>query len=132
MSVEQVISILQLTGYLLIIPTCLFLVAGIVFSVRWKRGTWVPREPKEKKIVATQSTSDQKDPHGTSKAQPSRNDAQVKNRKQKSARNTSEDPIHVPSVVTKLPEGAEQLFESLWGRFPDISAEWNILFRKEE
>ena len=133
MTIEQIISLLQICGYILAIPTVALLVAGIVTCIRWKNGSWVPTEPGHHKSVIQATAEVRKeiaepsaDPPLTTEVNSQRN----RKRKQKSAR--PQEQIHIPTVKTVVPEDAENALAELWSRFPDITADWNILFRQEE
>lgn len=120
MIAEQVISLLQLCCYLMIIPTCIFLVAAIILSVRWKQGVWVPKE-KQKTSSESGAGESKKNSKTVAKSE----------RKGKDVRSVTEETAQMRTVTAKLPDGAEQLLEKLWAQFPDIPANWIMLFRKE-
>lgn len=133
MTIEQIISLLQICGYILAIPAVVLLVAGIVTCIRWKNGSWVPTEPGKHK-TANPATGVRNEeiaapPTGsalTHEVNPQRN----LKRRHKSAR--PQEQIHIPTVKAVVPEDAENALAELWSRFPDITADWNILFRQEE
>lgn len=133
MTIEQIISMLQVCGYTFGVPAAALLVAGIVTCIRWKNGSWTPSEPGSHKPVMQTNAEVREEiaePPTDPPLTPEVNSPKRRKRKPKSTR--PQEQIQIPTVKIVVPEDAETALAELWSRFPDITADWNILFKQEE
>lgn len=126
MEIEQIISLLQICGYILFLPAGGFLVGTVVSILRLRNC------PPDEPVPAT-APIDQSDPAlQTISEAGDRPRKRPQMRKKETKPAVQEISVKQPVVTAVIPSSAQQTIAALWSKFSEIPATWRNLNVEEE
>lgn len=125
MTVEQVIDLLRIFGFVFLLPLAAFMVGAVISFRRMKNEPELPELPADPEPVTEIS------------AQPENLRRQVGAKTDRKPRGRKQEPIPVaptrePSVTEHIPPAAQQKLTEIWSRFPQTPEQWICISRQED